>query len=195
MEKSIEERVTELEKIVKNLSGEKCVKISKNLSVGDTFQLADLTWKILDITEKGYLCLADRLPEDMEFGGNNDWKESTIREYLNGEFFKILSDAVGEENIIPFERNLISLDGQTEYGACEDKVSLISFDEYRKYRSLIPNTGDYYWWTLTPDSTKCNDDTRWVRVVSPSGHVHDDYCRNSRGVRPVCIFLSLIFES
>ena len=195
MEKSIEERVTELEKIVKNLSGEKCVKISKNLSVGDTFQLADMTWKILDITEKGYLCLADRLPEDMDFGGNNDWKESTIREYLNGEFFEQISDAVGEENIIQFERNIISLDGQTEYGTCEDKVSLISFDEYRKYRSLIPNTGDYYWWTLTPDSTKCNDDTRLVRVVSPSGCIGSSYCSCNFGVRPVCIFSSLIFES
>lgn len=195
MGKSIEERVTELEKIVKNLSGEKRVKISKNLSVGDTFQLADQTWKILDITDKGYLCLADRLPEDMEFGGNNDWKESAIREYLNGEFFESLSDAVGEDNIIPFERNLLSLDGQTEYGTCEDKVSLISFDEYRKYRYLIPNTGDYYWWTLTPDSTKCNDDTRWVRVVSPSGFVVNDYYYGGLGVRPVCIFSSLIFES
>lgn len=195
MRKSIEERVTELENIVKNLSGEKRVKISKNLSVGDTFQLADQTWNILDITDKGYLCLADRLPNDMKFGENNDWKESTIREYLNVEFFERLSDEVGEDNIIPFERNLLSLDGQTEYGTCEDKVSLISFDEYRKYRYLIPNTGDYYWWTLTPDSTKCNDDTIWVRVVSPSGDVGNCSCSNDFGVRPVCIFSSLIFES
>ena len=194
MAKSIEKRVEELEKIVKKLQEEKNKKLRKELAVGDDFSLAGIRWKILDITEQGYKCIAEKLPENMKFGSNNDWKESNIRKYLNEDFYEKLVEEIGEENIIPFERNLFSLDGQTEYGNCEDKVSIISMDEYRQYRELLPNE-DYYWWTLTPDSTKCNGDTSWLRVVCPSGRIGSDGCNYCIGVRPFCIFSSTIFES
>ena len=163
--------------------------------IGETFELAGVTWKVLDVTEKGAVCLADFIGEDMRFDTScNDWKTSSLRKYLNTEFYQKLASAVGEENIIEFERELLSLDGQTEYGTCMDKVSLINVDEYRKYRSLIPNTGDW-WWTITPDSTKCNNDTMWIRVVSPSGIINYFSCNISNGVRPFCIFSPSIFES
>mgnify|MGYP003298278291 CR=1 FL=1 len=59
MAKSIEKRVEELEKIVKKLQMEKSAKLRKDLSVGDTFELVGLKWKILEITEKGYKCIAE----------------------------------------------------------------------------------------------------------------------------------------
>lgn len=167
----------------------------KNIKIGETFEAAGLTWKVLDITEKGYVCLAERLEKGMEFDtACNNWQGSDLRNYLNTKFFTELAAVVGEENIIPFERDLLSLDGQTEYGTCEDKVSLICVDEYRKYRRLIPNTEDYWWWTITPDSTKCNNDSRWLTVVSPSGYILRIY-NYGYGVRPFCIFSSSIFES
>lgn len=195
MSKKLEERVALLEKEVKKLKGNNIRKINKKLTKGDEFELVGLKWKILDITEKGYICLANKLDDNKQFDSNiNDWEPSDLRSYLNTEFYNKLADEVGEENIISFERNLLSLDGQTEYGTCEDKVSIISLDEYREYRKLIPNA-DYYWWTLTPDSTKCNDDSRWVRVVSPSGGIDYYGCGSGLGVRPFCIFSSAIFES
>lgn len=194
MAKTVEQRVEELERIVKQLQKEKGISIKNKLTVGDTFELMGLKWKTLDITEQGYKCIAEKLKDNKTFGNNNDWKESSIRKYLNGEFYKELAGVICEDNIIPFERNLISLDGQKEYGTCNDHVSILSLDEYRKYRELLPNE-DYYWWTLTPDSTKCNDDISWIRVVCPSGLIFDyDYDCNF-GVRPVCIFSSAIFES
>ena len=194
MGKTLEARVTELENKIKELTGGKQVKISKKLGIGDAFKVADLEWKILDITENGYVCIGEKLPDNMTFGSNNDWKSSKIRKYLNGEFYKKLTDEIGEENIIEFERNLLSLDGQTEYGSCEDFVSIISLDEYRKYRQLLPNE-KYYWWTLTPDSTKCNGDETCIRLVCPSGDVNHSDVDGNRGVRPFCIFSSSIFES
>lgn len=195
MAKSLEQRVEELEKLVKELCEKSVVRISKKLGIGDIFEVAGLKWIILDITDKGYICLADRLENDMKFDTScNDWKESCLRKYLNEDFYGELSGVVGADNIIPFERDLLSLDGQTEYGTCEDKVSLLTVDEYRKYRKLIPNTG-YFWWTITPDSTKCNDDAEWVRVVSSSGYVYDWFFNYDGGVRPFCIFSSSIFES
>nr|DAF31473.1 MAG TPA: hypothetical protein [Caudoviricetes sp.] len=173
----------------------KSINLLEGLGIGDTFELADTTWKILDITSAGYICLADNI-EDMEFDSNsNNWENSSLRDYLNGEFFEKLAAEIGSKNIIPFERNLLSLDGQTEYGKCEDKFSLLTVDEYRKYRSLIPNTKDYWWWLVSPWSTPCNDYKRAVTVVSSAGDICDCNCDDGNGVRPVCIFSSSIFES
>ena len=173
----------------------KSINLPEGLGIGDTFELADTTWKILDITSAGYICLADSI-EDMKFDSDsNNWENSGLRSYLNGEFFEKMTAEIGLENIVPFERNLLSLDGQTEYGKCEDKVSLLAVDEYRKYRSLIPNTKDYWWWLVSPWSTPCNDYKKSVTVVSSAGYVNIGGCNLSRGVRPVCIFSSSIFES
>lgn len=196
MGKSLEERVAELEKQMQKITGAKSMHIGNGLGIGDTFELAGLTWEILDITDKGYMCLADRLEESMEFDSDsNDWRNGDLREYLNGDFIEELSEAIGEDNIIPFQRDLLSLDGQTEYGTCEDKVSLLAVDEYRKYRSLIPNTDEYWWWLITPWSTPCNDYKTSVAVVSSSGYICNFICDYNFGVRPFCIFSSAIFES
>lgn len=194
--KILQDQINELKNKVAILEAEKSVsKIPFGLKIGDTFKIAGLDWKIIDITEKGYSCLCEILEEDMKFDdSSNDWKSSGLREYLNGDFLKKISDEVGEENIVKFERDLLSLDGQTEYEKCEDSVSLITVDEYRKYRSLIPNEKKW-WWLITPWSTPCNDYEYSVAVVASSGNINGRDCVNSIGVRPFCIFSSSIFES
>ena len=193
---SLQEQINDLKKEVAELKKENLVSIRKKLEIGDTFDLIGLNWKILDKTDSGYVCLAETLEDEKQFDKNSsDWRKSSLREYLNGEFLEKLSDAVGKENIISFERDLFSLDGQTEYGSCEDKVSLLTVDEYRKYRNMIPNTDDGWWWLITPWSTPCNDYERSVAVVSPSGSVSDRDCDINYGVRPFCIFSYSIFES
>lgn len=163
--------------------------------IGKTIEVAGIKWLVLDKLEKGYFAISeDFYGRDREFDDNcNDWKSSDLRNELK-ELHKKIENELGTGSLVEFERDLLSLDGQTEYGTCKDYVSLISVDEYRKYRKLLPNTGKW-WWTLTPDSTKCNDDTRWIRVVSPSGDFNGYYYFSSGGVRPVCIFSSSIFES
>ena len=163
-----------------------------NMELNKTFTVAGIRWTVLEKLENGYLAIADSIG-DKRFGKNNDWKESSIRKMLNSEFAEKLEKELGVK-LPTFERNLLSLDGLKEYGACMDKVSMISVDEYRKYREKLPNTGKW-WWTLTPDSTRCNGDYSWIRVVSPSGHVYISRYNCVLGVRPVCIFPSSIFES
>ena len=164
--------------------------------IGKTIEVAGIKWLVLDKLEKGYLVISDEFyGKSREFDTDcNNWDSSDLRQELNTELRRKIEEAVGEGGLLKFTRDLLSMDGQTEYGSCEDYVSLISVDEYRKYRKLLPNTGEW-WWTLTPDSTKCNDDTSYIRVVSPSGRVYNDGYFSSRGVRPVCIFSSSIFES
>ena len=194
--KILQDQINELRNDVAILKAEKSVsKIPSGLKIGDTFKIAGLDWKIIDITDKGYSCLCEILEEDMKFDdSSNDWRSSGLRKYLNGDFLKKISDEVGEENIVKFERDLLSLDGQTEYEKCEDSVSLLTVDEYRKYRSLIPNEKKW-WWLITPWSTPCNDYEYPVTVVASSGIIHDWDYDIDIGVRPFCIFSSSIFES
>lgn len=196
--KSLQEQIDVLKKEMEELrSGQKveCNKrFSKWLTIGDSFELAGVNWKIIDITSNGYVCLADYI-DDMEFDSKSgDWKTSELRKYLNEEFLKMVEAEIGAGNLIEFERNLLSLDGQTEYGLCTDKVSLLTVDEYRKYRKYIPNANKW-WWLITPWSTPCNDYSSSVTVVAPSGNFVDSSCDYGHGVRPFCIFSSSIFES
>lgn len=191
--KSLEERVKNLEEKVRQFEKINSVKINKNIGIGDTFELAGFTWMILDINEEGYYCLSSSI-EDREFDEySNDWKPSSLRKYLNGEYLEKICDSVGSENIVSFERDLISLDGRNDYETCEDKVSLLTFDEYRKYREVVKLNG--YWWLLTPWGVKRDGYENSVAVVCPSGSFDYDYCGLNRGVRPFCIFDSSIFES
>lgn len=192
--KEIEEKlikfVDEMKKDIEELKkGDK-----KAPEPGKVIEIADISWIILDKTEQGYIALAEKKIDSRIFGNNNDWKESEIREYLNREFAEMIEKTIGC-SLPKFDRDLLSMDGQTEYGSCKDKVSLISVDEYRKYRRFIPNGKDGYWWTITPDSTKCNNDSTYIRVVSPSGNFDYNGFNKNFGVRPFCIFPSSIFES
>ncbi len=168
--------------------------IPKGLKIGDEFEIAEVNWKILDITDAGYMCIGDSIGDRIFDGNSNNWGKSSLRTYLNSEFYEKISKEIGKDNIVAFKRNLLSLDGHTEYGESDDFVSLLTVDEYRKYRKHIPNTYDW-WWLITPWSTSCNDCKKYQAVVSPSGFIYYGNCIHYYVVRPVCIFYSSIFES
>lgn len=191
----LEKRVEMLEKRIDKLESENMKERLTGLKVGDYFEVAGTKWRILDIKPCGYVCLSDALEERKIFDSEtNNWKLSSLREYLNNDFYKKIADEIMEKNILPFGRDLLSLDGQTEYGNCTDYVSLLSIDDYRLYRKLIPNN-EQWWWLLTPWSTPCNGYETQVSVVSPSGYFFNYICDCNCGVRPLCIFSPNLFES
>lgn len=163
--------------------------------IGKTVEIAGMEWMILDKTEKGYFAVLNGFDgKERAFDSDsNNWISSKLREELNTKFLKKIVDELGEDAVIGFDRDLLSLDGQTEYGHCEDKISLLTVDEYRKYRKLLPNMPKW-WWLITPWSTPVNDYNSTLTVVSPSGVIRNYCCCFSSGVRPVCIFSSSIFE-
>ena len=194
--KALQDQIDELKKEINALNGNnsKNKKLPAGLSIGDEFQLAGTTWKILNIAGEGYVCLAESIGNKEFDSDDSNWATSNLRSYLNKEFLEKLEEEIGEGNVLKFERNLLSLDGQTEYGSCADKVSLLTVDEYRKYRKYIPNA-DKWWWLITPWSTPCNDYSSTVAVVSPSGGIGFHGYYGSGGVRPFCILKSHIFVS
>lgn len=164
--------------------------------IGKVIELAGMDWLILDKTEKGYFAILNGFDEkERTFDStSNNWIISKLRNELNARFLKKITDELGKDAVIEFDRDLLSMDGQTEYGHCKDKISFLTVDEYRKYRKLLPNM-DKWWWLLTPWSTPVNDFSTTSAVVSPSGDFFSSYCNCAFGVRPVCIFSSSIFES
>ena len=195
MKKNLKYFENELNRINKEFAEYKKQHMEKP-QIGKTVEIAGMEWMILDKTEKGYFSILNGFDgKERTFDSDsNNWISSELREELNTKFLKKIADELGEDAVIGFDRDLLSLDGQTEYGHCEDKISLLTVDEYRKYRKLLSNMPKW-WWLITPWSTPVNDYKSTLTVVSPSGDFSNFNCFNSIVVRPVCIFSSSIFES
>ena len=162
---------------------------------GNIVTVAGIEWLILKVEGRRVLCVTkdfDSLSTKFD-SDTNEWESSELRRDLNTRFYKKIADEVGDKNILLITTDMLSLDGQKEYGECEDRVSLLTVDLYRENRDILPNT-DKWWWLATPWSTSCNDYDTSVCVVSPRGHFGYDYCLCDLAVRPFCIFESSIFE-
>ena len=194
MKKNLKYFENELNRINKEFAEYKKQHMEKP-EIGKTVEIAGMEWMILDKTEKGYFAILNGFDgKERTFdSSSNNWISSKLREELNTKFLKKIADELGEDAVIEFDRDLLSLDGQTEYGHCEDKISLLTVDEYRKYRKLLPNMSKW-WWLITPWSTPANDYSSTLTVVSPAGGIYSYFCSFSVVVRPVCIFSSSIFE-
>lgn len=154
----------------------------KDVKIGSKFEFGKIEFVKLDNAYGGCLCLAtnilfkNRFDED----GKNNWEISTLRQKLT----EVIGDYIDTSALVPFDRDLTTDDGMTDYGHCTDTVSLLTCDEYRKYRKLIPNCGEWHW-TITADSViySC-----YVRFVYSDGSL--DYLiayYGVGGVRPLCV--------
>ena len=195
MDKNLKYFENELSRLNKEFADYKKKHI-ESPEIGKVIELAGMKWLILDKTEKGYFSILNGFEGKIrEFdSSSSNWISSDLRNELNTVFLKKITDELGEDAVSEFDRDLISLDGQTEYGTCKDKISLLTVDEYRKYRKFLPNANKW-WWLITPWSTPKNGCSASLAVVSPSGNINYNGYRNDDGVRPVCIFSSSIFES
>ena len=184
--KTLQSQIDELREIVERLQKEKTEPSKIKIKEGE-FELCGYKWKVINEDDGKVFCICESIG-DMKFDSKtNNWSESDLRKYLNKEFKKKIIDEIGEEKIVEFERRLWSVDGSVDYGTCKDYVSLLTSDEYRKYNNEIGTNGDYWW--------LCNANSKYVAVVCPSGCIYGFISNYVNGVRPVCIFLSSIFES
>ena len=133
--------------------------------------------------------------------GSNDFRTSEIKNVLNDENGKILSDiykGFGKENVLLDTVDLLSMDGLDTYGTCNCKVHLGTFDDYRKARKngMFRTENEKPFWLDTPDSTNEGCSASCVQVVFGNGGVYYDVCRwGGCGVRPFCSLDSSICVS
>ena len=173
---------------------------------GDTFALAGINWKVLKELEpahsgavQNYFCEAaeDIFQAPFDENGNNNWNNASLRERLNGDFL----DALEKERpgilefIVPTYRDLTADDGLNDYGACLDKVTMLTADEYRETRDLHP-APEHWRWLITPDGTPASSGTSYVRYVYSDGSLHHrNACNGYGGVRPALTLKSDLLVS
>lgn len=164
---------------------------------GSFINYAGLEWVVLEHRKKGTLILAKHRLYNRAFdsSNHNDWEASSLRAELNN--FNAGGYCVADErtarikksDLVEFERVLLTDDGMPDYGTCEDYISLITCEEYRKFRKLIPNADDW-WWTATADSLVYKS---FVRIVNSSGSLNNNFASYGRyGVRLLCLLKSEI---
>lgn len=126
--------------------------------------------------------------KQMTFGMNNNYAESSVREYLEEcKLAKDIKEKYGN-SIVPFENNLLSMDGFDDYGVIKDDVlSIPTFDLFRKCGEKLPLI-NYAYWLSTPNQTPSRKDSSFVQVVGSRGFVFCNVCCwGVFGVRPFFI--------
>lgn len=166
------------------------------LKPGDVFEKNGVSYIVCEQFDNGTTAVVRKecLDKTMEFGNNNNWKESEWRKYLNREYLKEMEDTFGTDNIVEHDVDLTSLDGYDDYGVSVDKISVMNIDRYRKYHKYVGDTGECHWLS-TPDSTPSGTGSSSVRCVGAGGCVDWSGCDWDRGVRPFFILKSSISVS
>lgn len=174
---------------VKNIK----VKIAKKpeICIGDHFIYKYIEWICLDIIDGNYLAITVKVWKELSFDGNNqnNWKRSSLRKILNEDFL----DKLDKNYLIMQTSDLIADNGDKQYGTCKDYVTILSCDQYRKYRDFVPCYPEWMW-TLTPWSC-CNDNDVGIRTVHPKNYIVGCGPFYDFGVVPVCLFSSKILKS
>lgn len=149
--------------------------------------------KLGDISD-GTLCLSDYCLSDAAFNSDTKTLSSDLdNQYpikpncwsyapLRATVVTIANDHNIEHNC-SFARDLRHEDGARLYSNCWDIVSMLTTDEYRRYRHLIPHI-DKSWWTITADNIR----NQQLRVVAPDGSLINAAPDEQHGVRLAVCF-------
>ena len=179
---------------------EETKKRLSEVKVGDTFKVGKFEFIVLEQDEKNEeteVLLKDFWTTTKFDDDTNNYKNSSIRCKLNDEFLNEIASKVGKNNIIPHWVDLTADDGRGDYNACNDYISLLTCEQYRKYVYIVDKyrITSNWWWLATPYSTGSNGYVCTVRCVDSGGALRNINCDCVNGVRPFCIFKSDIFVS
>lgn len=168
----------------------KSEKLLGDVKPGEIVKLGEREYIVLGYANDTTAIITKDFATKMAFGRSGDYLTSDVRKYCNGEFYKELASAIGAENIVKHTVNLTADDGTGEDVTCCDNVSIITNDNYRRYRKFLKAYGDW-WWT----ATRVTFDEVYlygVRCVNHDGILDRDGCGRRYGVRPFCILNSSV---
>lgn len=162
----------------------------KNAARGTAFDYAGQSWVLLENDPTGRtLCLSKDIIETRAFdeGNCNNFAVASSKEYLNGAYLdNLLEDVNGPNAFLTTELDLTTDDGLKDYGTCTVTIFLLTVDQYRRNRDVIPNADDW-WWLSTAFSTKSNGYESLARVVSADGTLNGSSAfYGDYGLRPAC---------
>lgn len=169
------------------------MKTLAEIKIGETFKVAEIEFiKFADENGKTIAVAKDILFKS-SFGENNNFSESRVKIRLEREILQNIEKAIGAENIVEHEVDLLSLDGDDKWGKEKCKISIPTFDFYRNNVKIFDKykIGDW-WWLATPDTTSTHYGDDWTVCVSPRGDFFNCAYFGNNGVRPFIIFVSSI---
>ena len=170
------------------------MKTLAEIKIGELFKVADIEFiKFADENGNTVAVAKDSVFVSL-FGDNNNFAKSTIKSRLENEILPRIENAVGAENIIGHEVDLLSLDGDDKWGKTECKISIPTIDFYRHNVKLFDKYKlSDWWWLATAETTANHYNDVWVLCVSPRGSIYNCFAYfNNFGVRPFIIFKSSI---
>lgn len=173
---------------------EKTGKKLGDFKPGETVKLGKRKYIVLGHGAETTAVVTKDISKEMEFGKSWDYSKSYVRDYCNGDFYNELAEAVGKNNIVPHRVNLTCDDGSNKGVTCKDNVSILTTENYRRYREYLPALGKPRW-TATGVTTLDKDYARRVCCVSSRGVLSWFDCGCAFGVRPFCILNSSILVS
>lgn len=143
----------------------------KKTARGTAFDYAGQSWILLENDDGRALCLSKDIIETRAFdeGNCNNFAVASSKEYLNGAYLdNLLEDVNGPNAFLTTELDLTTDDGLKDYGTCTVTIFLLTVDQYRRNRDVIPNADDW-WWLSTAFSTKSNGYESLARRVYADG--------------------------
>lgn len=197
VEKEINVTVNNIENGVEIIINDADMIQLSELKLWDVFYDSDGdSWVVTDIFDDSMeVAKAHLLQKNMFFGKSNNYAESNCREFLNTEYIKDVERKFGEENVLKHSVDLTSMDGFNDYGSVEDRVTIRTFDQYRKQAPHF-ELENLVEWLATPNQTPKRNDDSFVQIVKSDGLVDCIGCYwGSHGVRPVLHLKSSIFVS
>ena len=161
----------------------------KNAARGTAFDYAGQSWILLENDDGRALCLSKDIIETRAFdeGNCNNFAVASSKEYLNGAYLdNLLEDVNGPNAFLTTELDLTTDDGLKDYGTCTVTIFLLTVDQYRRNRDVIPNADDW-WWLSTAFSTKSNGSESLARGVFADGTLYGNGAYDGNvGLRPAC---------
>lgn len=161
---------------------------------GETVKLGKREYIVLGHGAETTAVVTKDIAKEMEFGKSWDYSKSYVRDYCNGDFYKELAEVAGKENIVPHRVNLTCDDGSNKGVTCKDNVSILTAENYRRYREYLPALSKPSW-TATGVTSLDKNYARNVCYVNSCGILDWFGCDCTYGVRPFCILNSSIFVS
>lgn len=176
----------------------------RNLKLGNAFKIGDYEFIVISQSYKyntTSVILKDALYygmfSDMYCKCTNNYKKSLIRYKLNNDFLNDISKYIGENNIIKRKVSLSFGNSKKSYGYCEDKVSLLTLNEYEHFKKFIPPINKYCY-TSTPylEYSNRHPDQELITAYSirPDGTTAVQFLdfAISNYCRPFCVLSSFI---
>jgi hypothetical protein len=170
--------------------------IPSNLKIGDTFKDTDGDeWILLYYLPNGDAAILSKNSiKEMKFGSNNNYNGCDIDKYLSNTYLKELKRKFGKDNIVGHEVDLLSLDGENDYGVIKRRVSIPTVDIYRHNKKAIKKYIDKLFWLATPNSTTSGYSPNYVHCVNSCGGVGYSWWDECGAVRPFVILKDSVFR-